>query len=77
MDTNDHVVNEIDDRKSPIGARIREERLRLGLSQAAFAKLLGVHRRTQINYEHGERKPDTDYLGSLASSSGRWLCADG
>lgn len=49
-----------------IGARIREERKRLGLSQVAFAQAVGVHRRTQVNYESGERNPDTDYLAALA-----------
>lgn len=68
MDTNDHSVNDVGVTKITIGARIREERLRLGMSQAAFAKVLGVHRRTQINYESGERKPDTDYLGALANA---------
>lgn len=45
-----------------IGARIREERLHLGLSQDAFAKKLGVHRRSQGNYESGAREPDAAYL---------------
>lgn len=51
-----------------IGARIREERKRLRLSQEAFAKEVGVHRRTQINYESGERNPDTAYLAALAAA---------
>lgn len=53
-----------------IGARIREERKHLGLSQAAFAAKVGVHRRTQVNYESGERRPDTDYLAALATAGG-------
>lgn len=68
MDSNVDSVNDSGSQTSTLGSRIREERLRLGLSQAAFAKLLGVHRQTQINYEHGERKPDTDYLGALANA---------
>lgn len=66
MDTNEHIVNADGVQASPIGARIREERLRLGLSQASFAKRVGVHRRTQVNYELGQRKPDTDYLEAAA-----------
>lgn len=53
-----------------IGDRIRAERKRLGLSQAAFAIQVGIHRRTQVNYESGERKPDTDYLAALAAAGG-------
>jgi len=53
-----------------VGDRIREERKRLGLSQAAFATKVGVHRRTQVNYESGERKPDTEYLEALALAGG-------
>lgn len=66
MDTNDTQVNEDGLKKSPIGERIRAERLRLGLSQALFANKVNVHRKTQINYETGERKPDTDYLQAIA-----------
>lgn len=68
MDTNDHEVNGEGLRTCTIGARIKEERLRLKLSQALFAERVGVHRRTQINYEKDERKPDTDYLQALARS---------
>lgn len=66
MDTNGYTVNGDCGKAASIGARIREERLRIGLSQTAFAKLLGVHRKTQSNYEQGERKPDTEYLESAA-----------
>lgn len=45
-----------------VGARIRAERLALKLTQDAFSKRVGVHRRTQVNYESGEREPDTTYL---------------
>lgn len=48
------------------GARLREERERLGLSQAEFAALGGVARRAQIRYESDERVPDLGYLSGLA-----------
>lgn len=51
-----------------IGGRIRAERLRLGLSQDAFSKLAGVHRRTQVNYEANERTPDIAYLEAAAKA---------
>lgn len=51
-----------------IGNRIKDERKRLGLSQDAFAKIVGVHRRTQINYESGAREPDTTYLEAISKA---------
>lgn len=51
-----------------IGARIREERELKGLSKTAFAKLLGIHRNTQGNYESGEREPDAAYLANAAKA---------
>ncbi|MGL5004285.1 MAG: helix-turn-helix domain-containing protein, partial [Casimicrobium sp.] len=38
---------------------------RLGLTQAEVAELSHVTRRTQINYEGGERAPDASYLKLL------------
>lgn len=49
-----------------IGARLRVERERLQLSQEAFANKAGVHRRTQVNYEADDRRPDADYLAAIA-----------
>lgn len=46
--------------------RLRQERKRLGLSQEKFATLGGVTRDTQMNYESGSRKPDSDYMIALA-----------
>lgn len=48
--------------------RLKNERERLGLSQKAFAEMGGVHRRSQLNYEKGERKPDTKYLEGIAAA---------
>ncbi|MDZ4036171.1 helix-turn-helix transcriptional regulator [Burkholderia gladioli pv. alliicola] len=49
-----------------IGSRLREERLRLGLSQDEFAAVGGVLRRAQANYESNERSSDTKYLSAIA-----------
>jgi len=46
--------------------RLREERKRLGLSQAVLAQLGGVRARAQGNYENGERSPDAEYLSRIA-----------
>lgn len=40
----------------------------MGLSQAAFAELMGVHRRSQINYETGKRQPTLEYLKALENA---------
>lgn len=45
-----------------IGARIAEERKRLGYTQAAFAEKMGVSLSSQKRYETGERMPGMDYV---------------
>lgn len=50
---------------SKLGERLREERERLGLSQAEFAEKVGVHRNTQVRYESGKRQPDSDYMAQI------------
>lgn len=47
------------------GARIRNAREKLGLTQEEFAKRCGVHRRSQVNYELGKRLPGEAYLDAL------------
>ena len=68
MDTNDGTVNEEKEHMAAIGQRIRYERQRIGLSQADLASLVGVHRKTQGNYELGARKADAHYLQELATA---------
>jgi len=48
-----------------IGERLKEERERLKMNQTDFAGLGGVTRKTQFNYESGERAPDAAYLAIL------------
>lgn len=48
-----------------IGERLREERERLGLSQAEFAEKAGIHRNTQVRYESGKREPDPSYIARI------------
>jgi len=45
-----------------IGARIREERLKLKLNQTEFAEAAGVKKNAQSNYEKDLRVPDANYL---------------
>lgn len=51
-----------------IGARIKQERERLELTQDAFASLGGVGKRALANYEKGDRSPDATFLSSLATA---------
>ncbi|WP_363169570.1 helix-turn-helix transcriptional regulator [uncultured Lamprocystis sp.] len=46
-------------------ARLREERNRLGLTQAEVCEAGGVQPRAQVHYEKGERTPDAEYLAGL------------
>jgi len=48
-----------------IGARLKEERTRLGMSQTDLAALAGAVYQTQGNYESGRRTPDADYLAAV------------
>lgn len=52
---------------SSSGERLRDERVRLGLSQEDLALAGGVNRNTQGSYERGARNPDTAYLSAVAS----------
>jgi len=51
---------------SNFNERLRAERKRLGLNQDKFASLGGVTKDTQLNYENGSRKPDSEYLELIA-----------
>lgn len=47
------------------GARLKDERERMGRSQHAFGELGGVGKLAQLNYEKGVRVPSVDYLWRL------------
>lgn len=53
---------------SDFSGRLKEERLRLRLSQAAFGEAGGVSKDAQLNYEKGERSPSADYLQRLVGA---------
>ncbi|HEX8222466.1 MAG TPA: helix-turn-helix transcriptional regulator [Allosphingosinicella sp.] len=50
------------------GARLKEERRRLGLKQAELAALVGTDMAKQSLYERGERQLRADYLARLEST---------
>lgn len=51
-----------------IGERLREERSRLGLSQAELGEAGGVQKQAQLKYEKGDRQPDALYLEAVAAA---------
>ena len=51
-----------------ISDRLREERERLGLNQVEIGSIGGVKKLAQINYEKGERHPDSAYLAAIAAA---------
>lgn len=51
-----------------IGARLKEERERLGLSQQAFAALGNASKRSQIEWEKGAQVPNAEFLSAIAVS---------
>ncbi|HHR0444938.1 TPA: helix-turn-helix domain-containing protein [Pseudomonas aeruginosa] len=57
-----------------IGARIREVRKGMGLSQAEFAEIAasagvaGATRQSQANYEKGKQMPAAPYLAAIGSA---------
>lgn len=50
------------------GARLKEERKRLGHSQKDLGAIGGVQAQAQLKYEKGERSPDAEYLAALAAT---------
>lgn len=53
-----------------IGARLREERKKLALSQADLGVAADVDRKTVYRYEANERFPDAAFLATLAAHGG-------
>lgn len=51
--------------RSSIAGRLREERVRLGLTQAAVAEATGVSKASQVSYESGATTPDALYVAHL------------
>lgn len=52
-----------------LGGLIKTERIRLKLTQKEFADLGGISLRSQIAYEKGENKPNSDYFYLLACNN--------
>lgn len=51
-----------------VGERLREERIRIGLSQDDLAAVGGLRKQAQLNYEAGARSPDAAYLLALEAA---------
>lgn len=63
-----NTVKQKDTRLDTIGQRLRAERERLDMSQAAFGAIAGVQKNAQINYEADRRSPDANYLASITAT---------
>ncbi|MGF6095727.1 helix-turn-helix domain-containing protein [Pseudomonas sp. 18175] len=51
-----------------IGARLREERIRLALSQRALGEVGGVEANAQRRYEDTSRYPKANYLAAITTA---------
>lgn len=52
---------------STIGSRLREERVKLKMTQQHFGAVGGVNINAQYKYERGLRIPKADYLANINS----------
>ncbi|WP_417745092.1 helix-turn-helix domain-containing protein [Rosistilla oblonga] len=52
------------------GNLLRSRREVLGLSQTAFAKMLGIDRTQLAKYEKGTHVPSVDYAAGIAEAGG-------
>ena len=52
--------------KAAIGSRLREERLRLGMTQADFSAFGGVAKRTALEWEQGKTSPNALFLAAAS-----------
>lgn len=57
------------------GTFLRQFRESAGLSQAGLAEKAGIHRRTVIKIERGEREPNWTTATALAAALGKKLTA--
>ena len=61
----EHVSSSLRTAKDEFGSRLRQERKRLGLTQAQLAASVGISPPTQVGYELGSRSPDAHYLTAI------------
>ena len=60
-----HSLRDLRATSDQFGSRLREERKRLGLTQARLATSVGISTPTQVGYELGLRTPDAHYLTAV------------
>ncbi|MCB1622292.1 MAG: helix-turn-helix transcriptional regulator [Thiothrix sp.] len=52
-----------------IGQRLKEERLKTGLSQERFASIAGTTKKSQIDYETDKTQPKAGYFEAIHNAS--------
>ncbi len=62
------LVNMFDEEIFMIGLRIKEERIRLGLTQPDFAQIAGISKRTLIDWEKDASSPNAVQLSALSQA---------
>lgn len=62
----DTVNDERTEKRTLIGARLKEERERLGFSQPAFAAIGGASKGSQLAWEKGTATPNAEFLLEVA-----------
>ncbi|WP_413766237.1 helix-turn-helix domain-containing protein [Ralstonia mannitolilytica] len=60
------VNDEGSENRASIGARLKEERERLGFSQPAFAAIGGASKGSQLSWEKGTATPNAEFLHEVA-----------
>ena len=60
------VNEERSEKRTSIGARLKEERERLGFSQPAFAAIGGASKGSQVSWEKGTATPNAEFLYEVA-----------
>lgn len=53
-----------------IGSRLKEERIRLGITQESLAEFADTTKKTVIDYEKGNTVPKADFLAKVAELGG-------
>ena len=57
-------------RRTGLGGKIRQVRLRVGLTQADLARKVGVSERNIVRWENNQHTPRFDHIAAIAEATG-------